>query len=63
MFTDFAGGNVVHLNAGVAALVCALVLGPRRGHRVTMMAPHNMTMTYTGGAMLWLGWPFAAAAR
>lgn len=53
---DFAGGNVVHLNAGVAALVCALVLGPRRGYGTTMMAPHNMTMTYTGGAMLWVGW-------
>ncbi|WP_045388247.1 ammonium transporter [Falsirhodobacter sp. alg1] len=53
---DFAGGNVVHLNAGIAALVCALVVGPRRGYRTTMMAPHNMTMTYTGGAMLWVGW-------
>ncbi|WP_323718600.1 ammonium transporter [Paracoccus aminovorans] len=53
---DFAGGNVVHLNAGMAALVCALVLGPRRGYGTTMMAPHNMTMTYTGGAMLWVGW-------
>ncbi|MDS9469546.1 ammonium transporter [Paracoccus sp. MBLB3053] len=53
---DFAGGNVVHLNAGVAALVCALVLGPRRGYGTQMMAPHNMTMTYTGGAMLWVGW-------
>lgn len=53
---DFAGGNVVHLNAGMAALVCALVLGPRKGYGTTMMAPHNMTMTYTGGAMLWVGW-------
>ncbi|WP_374292220.1 ammonium transporter [Paenirhodobacter enshiensis] len=53
---DFAGGNVVHLNAGIAALVCALVVGPRKGYRTTMMAPHNMTMTYTGGAMLWVGW-------
>lgn len=53
---DFAGGNVVHLNAGMAALVCALVVGPRRGYGTTMMAPHNMTMTYTGGAMLWVGW-------
>ncbi|TJZ91370.1 ammonium transporter [Paracoccus gahaiensis] len=53
---DFAGGNVVHLNAGVAALVCALVLGPRKGYGSQMMAPHNMTMTYTGGAMLWVGW-------
>lgn len=53
---DFAGGNVVHLNAGIAALVCALVLGPRKGYGTQMMAPHNMTMTYTGGAMLWVGW-------
>jgi Amt family ammonium transporter len=53
---DFAGGNVVHLNAGMAALVCALVLGPRNGWGATMMSPHNMTMTYTGGAMLWVGW-------
>lgn len=53
---DFAGGNVVHLNAGMAALVCALVLGPRKGYGTQMMAPHNMTMTYTGGAMLWVGW-------
>lgn len=53
---DFAGGNVVHLNAGMAALVCALVLGPRKGWGTTMMSPHNMTMTYTGGAMLWVGW-------
>ena len=53
---DYAGGNVVHLNAGIAALVCALVIGPRKGYGTTMMAPHNMTMTYTGGAMLWVGW-------
>lgn len=53
---DFAGGNVVHLNAGMAALVCALVVGPRQGYGTAMMAPHNMTMTYTGGAMLWVGW-------
>jgi len=53
---DFAGGTVVHLNAGVAALVCALVLGPRRGFPETAMPPHNMTMTVTGAAMLWVGW-------
>jgi Amt family ammonium transporter len=53
---DFAGGTVVHLNAGVAALVCALVLGPRRGFPDTAMPPHNMTMTVTGAAMLWVGW-------
>jgi Amt family ammonium transporter len=53
---DFAGGTVVHLNAGMAALVCALVLGRRRGFPDTAMPPHNMTMTVTGAAMLWVGW-------
>jgi Amt family ammonium transporter len=53
---DFAGGSVVHLNAGVAALVCALVLGRRRGFPDTAMPPHNMTMAVTGAAMLWVGW-------
>src|SRR5262245_34558069 len=53
---DFAGGTVVHLNAGVAALVCAVVLGRRRGFPETAMPPHNMTMVLTGAAMLWVGW-------
>ena len=53
---DFAGGTVVHLNAGVAALVCALVLGRRKGFPETPMPPHNMTMTVTGACMLWVGW-------
>jgi Amt family ammonium transporter len=53
---DFAGGTVVHLNAGIAALVCALVLGRRRGFPETPMPPHNMTMTVTGACMLWVGW-------
>jgi Amt family ammonium transporter len=53
---DFAGGTVVHLNAGVAALVCALFLGRRRGFPETAMPPHNMTMTVTGACMLWVGW-------
>jgi Amt family ammonium transporter len=53
---DFAGGTVVHLNAGIAALVCALVLGKRRGFPDTAMPPHNMTMTVTGACMLWCGW-------
>jgi Amt family ammonium transporter len=52
---DFAGGTVVHLNAGMAALVCALVLGRRRGFPETAMPPHNMTMAVTGAAMLWCG--------
>ena len=53
---DFAGGLVVHLNAGMAALVCALVLGRRRGFPETAMPPHNMTMCVTGACMLWVGW-------
>jgi Amt family ammonium transporter len=53
---DFAGGTVVHLNAGMAALVAALVLGRRRGFPETPMPPHNLTMTVTGACMLWFGW-------
>ena len=53
---DFAGGTVVHVNAGVAALVAAIVLGRRRGFPQTAMLPHNMTMTVMGAAMLWVGW-------
>jgi Amt family ammonium transporter len=53
---DFAGGTVVHVNAGVAALVCALVVGRRRGFPETPMPPHNLTMTVTGACMLWVGW-------
>ena len=53
---DFAGGTVVHITAGVAALVAALVLGPRKGFPGTAMPPHNMTMTVTGAGMLWVGW-------
>jgi Amt family ammonium transporter len=53
---DFAGGIVVHLTAGVAALVACLVIGPRSGHGSHPMPPHNMTMTITGTGMLWVGW-------
>src|SRR3954464_2600612 len=53
---DFAGGTVVHLNAGMAALVCAITLGRRRGFPETAMPPHNMTMVVTGACMLWVGW-------
>jgi Amt family ammonium transporter len=53
---DFAGGLVVHLNAGIAALVCALVLGRRRGFPDTHMPPHNLTMAVSGACMLWVGW-------
>ena len=53
---DFAGGIVVHITAGVAALVAALVLGNRNGFPQVAMPPHNMTMTVTGAGMLWVGW-------
>jgi len=53
---DFAGGTVVHINAGIAGLVCCLVLGKRVGHGREEMAPHNLTLTLIGGAMLWVGW-------
>lgn len=53
---DFAGGTVVHITAGVAALVVALMIGNRRGFPQTPMPPHNMTMTVTGAGMLWVGW-------
>jgi len=53
---DFAGGTVVHIAAGVAAIVTAMVLGNRRGFPRTAMMPHNMTMTITGAGMLWVGW-------
>ena len=53
---DFAGGTVVHITAGVAAIVAALVLGPRRGFQEIAMMPHNMTMTIAGAGMLWVGW-------
>jgi Amt family ammonium transporter len=53
---DFAGGTVVHINAGVAAIVAALVLGRRKGFPHTAMPPHNLTMTVAGASMLWVGW-------
>ncbi len=53
---DFAGGTVVHITAGVAAIVTAMVIGNRRGFPRTQMMPHNMTMSITGAGMLWVGW-------
>ncbi|NOQ36805.1 MAG: ammonium transporter [Methylococcaceae bacterium] len=53
---DFAGGIVIHVNAGVAALVTALVLGNRKGFPTVSMSPHNMPMVVTGAGMLWVGW-------
>jgi ammonium transporter, Amt family len=53
---DFAGGTVVHITAAVAALVAAVVMGPRKGFGTVAMPPHNLTMTVTGAGMLWVGW-------
>lgn len=53
---DFAGGTVVHINAGVAGLVCALVLGKRVGYGKESMMPHNLVLSLVGAAMLWVGW-------
>ena len=55
-FMDFAGGTVVHINAGVAAIVAAIVLGNRKGFPGTAMPPHNMTLSVAGASMLWVGW-------
>ena len=53
---DFAGGSVVHITAGVAALIAATTMGGRRGFGAAAMPPHNLTMTVTGAGMLWVGW-------
>ena len=53
---DFAGGTVVHINAGVAGLVCALLLGKRKGYGHENMAPHNLVLTMIGASLLWVGW-------
>ncbi len=53
---DFAGGTVVHINAGVAALVACIVIGRRQGYPDTLMAPHSLTITVIGASMLWVGW-------
>jgi ammonium transporter, Amt family len=53
---DFAGGTVVHITAGVAAIVAALVIGPRKGYGTQPLPPHNLTMTVTGAGLLWVGW-------
>jgi Amt family ammonium transporter len=53
---DFAGGTVVHINAGVAGLVCAIVLGKRIGYRTDNMAPHNLVLSLVGASLLWVGW-------
>ncbi len=53
---DFAGGTVVHINAGVAGLMAALVMGKRRGYGAEPMAPHNLVLSVTGASLLWVGW-------
>ena len=53
---DFAGGTVVHINAGIAGLVSAIVLGKRKGYPTTAMPPHNLGYTLMGASMLWVGW-------
>jgi len=53
---DFAGGTVVHLSSGISALVCALVLGKRRGYPTVRHPPHDLTMTIVGAGLLWFGW-------
>jgi len=53
---DFAGGLVVHLNAGIAGLVCCLVIGKRRGYGTGYMAPHDLVLTLIGTSLLWVGW-------
>jgi len=53
---DFAGGTVVHINSGIAALVAAIVVGPRLGFGKEPMAPHNLTFTFIGASLLWVGW-------
>ena len=53
---DFAGGTVVHINAGIAALVAAILVGKRMGYQTTAMPPHSLTLTVVGASMLWVGW-------
>ncbi len=53
---DFAGGTVVHITSGVSALVCALYLGKRLGYPTTSMKPHNLTLSFIGACLLWVGW-------
>src|SRR4030095_7614386 len=53
---DFAGGTVVHISSGVSALVCALYLGKRVGYPKQAMKPHNLTLSFIGACLLWVGW-------
>jgi len=53
---DFAGGTVVHINAGIAGLVACIMIGKRKGYPTTAMMPHNLTSTLVGASLLWVGW-------
>src|SRR5690606_37905151 len=53
---DFAGGTVVHINSGIAALAAAIVLGPRLGYFTQAIPPHNLVFTFAGASILWVGW-------
>lgn len=53
---DFAGGTVVHINAGIAGLVAAIMVGKRKGYGTENLAPHNLTLTFIGASLLWVGW-------
>ena len=53
---DFAGGTVVHINAGIAGLVACIVIGKRKGYGTENMAPHNLTLSLIGASLLWVGW-------
>jgi Amt family ammonium transporter len=53
---DFAGGTVVHINAGIAGLITAIVIGKRKGYRTENMAPHNLILSVIGASLLWVGW-------
>ena len=53
---DFAGGTVVHINAGIAGLVACIVVGKRRGHGKVQLTPHSVPLTVVGASMLWVGW-------
>src|SRR5262249_60416877 len=59
---DFAGGTVVHISSGVSALVCAIMIGKRRGYGQQPMHPHNLPMTVMGASLLWVGWSASTPA-
>jgi Amt family ammonium transporter len=53
---DFAGGTVVHITTGISALICALMIGPRRGYPHDPMKPHSLVLSFIGACLLWVGW-------